>query len=145
MLLAVGFHLSRIHRHLPRQFGLTTNLFPFSKDVAQQWTIHVTTIKVLRIPLLVCLEISRLALGILSCRHFRHRFSLRLKRLSAVGFLDIGQQHLSRGSVADDVVDVLQQVVMLAILQQSEPEQPVAHDVEWLYELRHLCLNVGAT
>ena len=95
VLLAVGFHLGLLYPHLPRQFGLTTDLFPFSKNVAQQWAIHVTTIKVFRIPLLIRLEVCRLTLGILRHRHLSHRFFLRLKRFAAVGLLDIGQQYFS--------------------------------------------------
>ena len=90
MLFAVGFHLIHVNHHLPRKLGLTACFFPFGKYVAQQRTIHVATVKVIRIPFLVDLEVSRLAPGIFRRCHLSHRFFLRLKRFSSVGLLDVG-------------------------------------------------------
>ena len=126
-LLAEGIHAGHIHA----QSAHHTCLRVFRNlQVGHQLRVAVAAVKVLGIPLLAFLERCRLAqLGLCRC-HFRHRQCLGFQRLAVVGFLQIGQHHLQRCSVADDVVDVEEEVEVLCILQQADMEQPVVVDVE---------------
>ena len=60
--------------------------------------------------------------------HHRHRF--RLQCLAVVSSFYVGKHHLQRNGVANDVVDVEQEIEMLSIFQQSDMKEPVVDNVE---------------
>ena len=94
------------------------------------------------IPLPGFLKRRRLTLGSLGDRHFGLRHQLAFQCLTTIGFIDIFNQHPQRTAVADDVMEVQQEIVLLAVCQQTDAEQPVAHETERLHEARLLSLDV---
>ena len=62
--------------------------------------------------------------------HVHHRHGFGFQCLAVIGSLDVGQQHLQRDAVANDMVDIEQEIEMPGIFQQSDMEQPVIQDVE---------------
>ena len=99
-------------------------------QVGHQLCEAVTTVEVLCVPLLAFVKGRRLAQLSLSRCHLCHRHGLRLQCTASVDLVYVAEHHLQGGAVADDMVDVEEEVEMLSILQQTDMEQPILVDVE---------------
>ena len=126
-LLAECVHLGHLHVERPHHTGLAVLRL---LKVGHQLGEAVATVEVLCIPLLAFVEGSRLAQLYLSRRHLCHRHRLRFQCSSTVNLVDVAEHHLQCGAVADDVVDVEEEVEMFRILEQADMEQTVLVDVE---------------
>ena len=97
----------------------------------------------LGIPPLVLLEGRTLAQLSLCLGHIAERERLALQHLAFVCLFDVFEQNPPRSAVADDVMDVLQQVEVLGIPEQTDAEQAFLQQVEGLHEPCLLRLDVG--
>ena len=128
---AKGFYPLLCHRQLPgEQSFLRLRFFP----VGQQRSIAVAAVEMLCIPLFVGEE----GVGLPDClfmdSHITQSHLFGLQCLAAIGPLDVLQQHSARGTVADDMVNVLQQIVVGIVFQKAQPKESVVQQVEGLHE-----------
>ena len=141
-LLAECVHLGHLHVERPHHTGLAVLRL---LKVGHQLGEAVATVEVLCIPLLAFVEGSRLAQLCLSRRHLCHRHRLWFQCSATVNLVYVAEHHLQCGAVADDVVDVEEEVEMFRILEQADMEQTVLVDVEgcdeWLTIERSAVFN----
>ena len=124
LLLAESLRTRHIKRHLPRLFAF---LWLVLLQVRQYRSERLAAIEISGVPRFIgCfLLLARLRFRYCGLRQFhlsaiRHRLSA-----SCIRLLDIGKQHLAGGTVIDNMVDILQDIEMLLVMQQSDTEQTV--------------------
>ena len=104
---------------------------------------RVTAIKVLGIPLPAFLEGRCLSHTGFGNGLIHERRLLWLQCLAVVGRFDIGQHHFQREGVANDMVDVEKEIVMVFVLEQTNMKQTVIIYVEWYNHPLFLCFDVS--
>ena len=127
ILLAECVHLGHLHVERPHHTGLA--VFRILK-IGHQLCEAVAAVEVLCIPLLAFVKGSRLAQFGLSRCHLGHRHRLWFQRTASVDLVYVAEHHLQGGAVADDVVDVEEEVEMFRILEQADMEKTILVDVE---------------
>ena len=126
-LFAEGIHLGHLHVERPHQRRLAVFRF---LQVRHQLRKAVATVEVLGVPLLTFFKGRCLAQFSLSDSHLCHRHGLRLQCSSTIDLIHISQHHLQRSTIADDMMNVEEEVVMLCIPQQSDMEQTILVDIK---------------
>ena len=126
-LFTEGIHLGHLHIERPHQRRLTVLWF---LQVGHQLCKAIATVEVLGIPLLTLLKGRCLAQFRLSHRHLCHRHGLGLQCSPTIDLIHIAQHHFQCRTVANDMVDVEEEVEMLCILQQTNMEQSILVNVE---------------
>ena len=91
--------------------------------VGQQLRKRVTTVKVLGIPLFGYFESLRLLVLLLCLDNIGQRHGFRCQRLSLISGIHILQYDLHGGAVDNQMVKILEIVVVLLVVQQTDMEE----------------------
>ena len=127
IFLAEGIHIGHIHVKRPHHTGLCVLWF---LQVGHQLREAVAAVEVPGIPLLAFIEGGGLAQFCFCHSHLRHRHGLGLQCSAAIDLVDVAQHHLQCGAVADDMMDVEEEIVVPGIPEQADMEEAVVVDVE---------------
>ena len=118
-LFTEGIHPRHLHTQRPYHTGLAVYRF---LQVGHQLCEAVATVEVLGVPLPAFVKGRCLAQRSFCRSHLGHRHLLWLQRSSTIHLIHVGQHDLQRGTIADDMVNVEEEVVVGCILQQTDME-----------------------
>ena len=125
--LAIG--LDRFHTDTQFPLSVTySRIRPFA--VGYKLTESVAAIKILGIPLLTLLEGWCLHLLCFRTGHVGQCQNLWLYLLTTIGSINVGKYHLQGRTIGNEMVNVNEDVEMLAVFQQSDTEQPIFKDMK---------------
>ena len=111
-------------------------------EVGHQLGKRISTVEVLCIPLLTFFKSRCLSqFGFLLC-YLCHGERFWSQRFSLIGGIYIAEYHLHRGTIDNDVMQILEVIVVICIFQQSDMKQPITIDVERYDKRRFHCLNI---